>query len=447
MSPLPVAEVSAAPFGRVPERSTQCRQLEAAIALAYSTPTPPPMILQGPSGAGKSHVIDHFFRRDSDSVGHTFAFLSCVERYTQRLLFESALNQITATVPSAHNGFANYAKCDSIVEFVAQLKEIAAKSEKPFFLIFDSAERLRAMSPTLVPALLKLSEVTRCRISVIMITTLLWDQFLTDRTPQQPILIQFPNYTKGELFSIVKQDCPPGEESWFFGNFCSLIFDVFHEGCKDLNELRHLIALLFPKYLEPVQSGKVKKNETSKLYVRIQPTLKEALEKLYLREMSSAEWMQHVREQKETMTISTRTNLELPYYTRFLLIASYLASYNPAKMDVRFFYKGVEERRKVTKRGKSKTGGLMRQQLLGPKAFPIERMLAIFYSIIEDPIDSKIDIQTQISTLITLKLLRRVSSLDQLDDMKCKCNVTFEVIQQVAQAVRFDISKYLYDFV
>ena len=31
--------------------------------------------------------------------------------------------------------------------------------------------------------------------------------------------------------------------------------------------------------------------------------------------------------------------MELPYYSKFLLIAAYLASYNPAKSDKKFFSK------------------------------------------------------------------------------------------------------------
>ena len=36
---------------------------------------------------------------------------------------------------------------------------------------------------------------------------------------------------------------------------------------------------------------------------------------------------------------SSRTHVELPYYSKFLLIAAYLASYNPAKSDKKFFAK------------------------------------------------------------------------------------------------------------
>lgn len=41
----------------------------------------------------------------------------------------------------------------------------------------------------------------------------------------------------------------------------------------------------------------------------------------------------------------------------------------------------------------------MRQQLVGPKAFPMERMLAIFYSIIDEELEDSIDIQLQVKMI------------------------------------------------
>jgi hypothetical protein len=37
--------------------------------------------------------------------------------------------------------------------------------------------------------------------------------------------------------------------------------------------------------------------------------------------------------------LSAHAHVELPYYSKFLLIAAYLASYNPARTDRRFFLK------------------------------------------------------------------------------------------------------------
>lgn len=39
--------------------------------------------------------------------------------------------------------------------------------------------------------------------------------------------------------------------------------------------------------------------------------------------------------------LSAYTHVELPYYSKFILIAAYLASYNPARTDRRFFLKVI----------------------------------------------------------------------------------------------------------
>lgn len=40
--------------------------------------------------------------------------------------------------------------------------------------------------------------------------------------------------------------------------------------------------------------------------------------------------------------LSAHTHVELPYYSKFLLIAAYLASYNPVRTDKRFFLKVIK---------------------------------------------------------------------------------------------------------
>nr|KAJ3419435.1 Origin recognition complex subunit 5 [Polyrhizophydium stewartii] len=140
---------------------------------------------------------------------------------------------------------------------------------------------------------------------------------------------------------------------------------------------------------------------------------------------------------------------ELPYYAKFLLIASFLASYNPPRLDRRFFTKQGEGRRARKKAGGDlvQENKKLRQQLLGPKAFPVERMLAIFYSIVDSDLDAGFRVYSAIASLISLRLMLRVSGMDRLDDMRCKCNANYALVHRVAQSVRFDLSKYLFDFV
>ena len=64
------------------------------------------------------------------------------------------------------------------------------------------------------------------------------------------------------------------------------------------------------------------------------------------------------------------TTLELPYYSKFLLIAAYLASYNSPKTDKRFFLKNAG---KIRKRTKAARGPEIKQKMVGPLTFSIDR--------------------------------------------------------------------------
>lgn len=84
--------------------------------------------------------------------------------------------------------------------------------------------------------------------------------------------------------------------------------------------------------------------------------------------------------------------------------------------------------------------------LLGPKPFPLDRLLAIFYSVVDSRVAPTASIFSQISSLVTLQLLNQVSHDDQLDAPKYKCAVSMDFICAISRTVNVDIVKYLYDF-
>ena len=65
--------------------------------------------------------------------------------------------------------------------------------------------------------------------------------------------------------------------------------------------------------------------------------------------------------------ISVRSHMELPYYAKYLLIAAYLASYNPAHTDKRFFTKqgrrGLSSRAKAAAKAKKSNTQLTGENL------------------------------------------------------------------------------------
>ena len=138
-----------------------------------------------------------------------------------------------------------------------------------------------------------------------------------------------------------------------------------------------------------------------------------------------------------------RLSIELPFYSKFLLIAAFLASYNPAKSDKRFFVKHHGKQKKTISSIKAKEK--LNSQLTGPKPFPLERLLAIFYNIVEEQVNPTATIYSQVTSLVRLQLLTAVG-LEMIDQPKYKCNVSMDFVRTVAKTVQFDIYKYLYDY-
>ncbi|KAJ3018038.1 UNVERIFIED_CONTAM: Origin recognition complex subunit 5 [Siphonaria sp. JEL0065] len=274
-------------------------------------------------------------------------------------------------------------------------------------------------------------------------------------TTTPPLLIYFPAYTAAQTRLILERDCPSTNDLALWSQFVELTQSVLQAPCRDLNELRHVVALLFPKYIEPVQKGRLRCDEKAKLYAAVGFYFKEVLDQLYTRRLSRVEFESSSTTLSTAASAATSFDMDLPYNTTYLLLASFIASYNPKGLDVRFFARASEGKRKRTTSlvgKKSKVPSTkLRQQLLGPKAFPIERMLAIFYRIKEDTdvdeeLESLVDVQMQISSLITKGLLLRMSNVARIDEVKCKVNIGLETAYTLAARVRFDLSKYLHDF-
>lgn len=83
----------------------------------------------------------------------------------------------------------------------------------------------------------------------------------------------------------------------------------------------------------------------------------------------------------------------------------------------------------------------------GPHQFVLDRLMAIFYSIVDEKVPASAVILSQLSSLVTLRFLSQVSANEQLDSPKYKCLVSLDLIKAIARQLEFDIGQYLYDFV
>jgi origin recognition complex subunit 5 len=166
--------------------------------------------------------------------------------------------------------------------------------------------------------------------------------------------------------------------------------------------------------------------------------------------------------------------LHLRTTSAYLLFAAFVASYNAARTDIKMVAVGKEETAsgKTPKRSPKKSSPRKKaesQRLTGPKAFPLERMLAIFSCILPErkkglagsdralsevcaPSEGDDGLMgAQVADLVSSRLLIRVSkgsddtSIEHLNGIKLKVNVEYSVVEALAQQHGFEIKDRMWD--
>lgn len=149
---------------------------------------------------------------------------------------------------------------------------------------------------------------------------------------------------------------------------------------------------------------------------------------------------------------------ELPVCAKYILIASYCASYNSVKSDKRFFlkmYDNTAGSRHVRKKALTKLDQISK----GPKAFTLERLLHIYKALQElneghefDPMlqkETTSHLMSQIMTFVAQKLLVKVNSItnsfafSSLSKYRIADCITFEFINGISSSVNLDLKEHL----
>ncbi|XP_049749056.1 origin recognition complex subunit 5 isoform X2 [Elephas maximus indicus] len=390
----------------------------------------PSIFIYGHTASGKTYVTQTLLK----TLELPHVFVNCVECFTLRLLLEQILNKLSH-LNSAEEGCTTQITCDTFNDFVRLFKQVTKAEglrDQTVYIVLDKAEYLRDMEANLLPGFLRLQELTDRNVTVIFLSEIIWEKFRPNTGCFEPFVLYFPDYSIGNLQKILCNDHPPEYSADFYAAYINILLGVFYTVCRDLKELRHLAVLNFPKYCEPVVKGEASERDTRKLWRNIEPHLKKAMQTVYLREISSSQWeklQQDDTDPGQLKGLSAYTHVELPYYSKFILIAAYLASYNPARTDKRFFLK---HHGKIKKTNFLKKHEKTSNHLLGPKSFPLDRLLAILYSIVDSRVAPTANIFSQITSLVTLQLLTLVGHDDQLDGPKYKCTVSLDFIRAIA---------------
>ncbi len=291
--------------------------------------------------------------------------------------------------------------------------------------------------------------------------------------------IEFPAYTKDELMQILALTRPkpqlqggtkdPQEvtqETW--SRFCAAVWDSLAKySGRDIVSVRSLCVRLWPQFIKPILDGSLNPVPFSRLLLANRSLFQQ--EDVLVHSIISQPTTSTIVKANSQNQKYQGVGAQLPFFSRLLLVAAYLASFNPPKSDQIFFMKtSAAKRRKkgggtaLTRPGVTKHRKISRK-LLGPQAFVLERMLAIFHAIRKDaddrlkyqgkgkevPLNGAADIQMAIATLASLRLLVRMGAANAADildaSVKYKVAVGWEVVRGIARSVGLEAEDYLMD--
>jgi origin recognition complex subunit 5 len=450
--------------------------------------------LRGNRGGSNSNGNDQDAGWDSDGGEETIAMnaTTAPQKEAAASNANSGRDPADETMPDdvaedmeAYNGTdspVRKRRCNTMTLFSKHLVDLL-QTDMACYLIFDNADRLHGLGRGLLPSIVRLQELTSRNIGVVFITQNAWEDFSDHTCGAIPVNLHIPGNSSTQIVELVSEYCPAHDDPEFFRSFVYHIHSVFRSMVNDVRELRYVVQLLYPVFRKVVaeeenksrataargnlSSASLPTNGVDRAVVtiaqrRMQPAYRLAQQRLLLHDITAEEIYNEI---SSTCVSSSRADLiaqeggrraqtlstavELPMMTKFILIAAYLSSHNPADTDMKLFthYRSGRRRKSRSHEGNNRAKN---DKLRRPKVFPSERMFAIFISLVTEMLGTKeaerattIDLYAQVASLVRLNLLAQQSDPTNLDQIKLICNVDLEIIHVVSRQIKLNLSRYL----
>lgn len=476
-------------------RETQIELLNAFISKELETLVPS-LIAHGYKSIGKTYTIERYL----EALGIKRTIVKCDECVTKKLLLQRCLKRIrmdSGVDLSKYNQLFNYKGvevtnvgklCENFASFVVALEQFIEETnyQDPHVLLLDRFDQCMDPTNELFPGFLRLQEQSKIKnISIIfVISSDEPKEIVTNPIPH----IYFKPYTQDQIVEILQNnqfcffenkmyDNHIGEDFW--KQYSKIIVDSFfaYTG-SNMNLLIDICFKLWWSFIRPVIEGRYKPSEFLRIYRENKDLFinDSIINNSLVREYGTLD------EDKS----SNATNVDdLPNHSKFILIASYLASFNEPKNDLNIFSRiKVKGKKRKSNIAKIRKGELSKDdintQLLSPNYFDLERLLAIisviyrneseslnksnedflnFYDNMSEreiakkeqefakfTLNSNIDLNSQIATLVSLGLLTRTTALDILSSkIRWKCNISWPMVEGIAKEINFPLHNYLFD--
>ncbi|KAF9479130.1 putative origin recognition complex, subunit 5-like protein [Pholiota conissans] len=385
-----------------------------------------------------------------------------------------------------------------------------------FVIVVERAERLSDSLPELLVPFTRLAELARLDLSVVFLSQVEWEdikpplgaspdpyymdiQSLSKEDIVRNLISNFPALSKISRSNSILQNIYHPSLKSLYAHFITILCDVCYPFTHNLQELQYIAAARWPGFRKPLldeykeqQRQMAADVEAARMRLNrlFNSTITTALDALLPRLTNAADWARdneppegvfslprgqwQPQQQQQGLTVQQQDEnmTNLPRISKFILIASFIASTNPPKSDLRMFGRGVDERkrkRRATKAaGKSKSGGppKVAQRLVGPTPFVLDRMIAILGALLEDnDVESRladrqltipgehtdmeiarVGIFSSVMEQTSMRLLHRTTHADRLDGPPMfKCAISYDAATVLAKELKITLNDLLWD--
>ncbi|KAK0566175.1 hypothetical protein OC861_003396 [Tilletia horrida] len=490
-----------------PGRRPQLRTLANYFAIP-DMPAPPSVLLRDPNSprhtaallrALFAHLKDGLAKLP-EPAAFDYVSLPTLPVPTPKLIFQTILSAIQREFVAQSEAEGLPQKDEHIVPFHTRVDETFESFEGKFCeairlrakgnvsryklcLVIEQPSRIRDLWPdSVLSGFLRLSDTLKARrllpgrVTLMFVSELPWHHF---RHPDGTIAsngpdeIHFQDLTKDEMVASLKLNhthlwndwneatamdpsLPSISEQRFsslYSNFCEYAFTSFRAQNRDVVELQLLCAATWHVFLVPIKTGEV-----------ILP---------------------------EEVSVPT-----LPRNSALLLVAAFMACYDPPKQDlIRFGRRessmspakkkkgGATAKARASAATEGQKDNLKRPQLVGPRAVLLERILSIFQVLLNESMpdreaegdlvqQTEMDeeevaersarvltrkentermsrsaaIFQEIKSMIAQRFLLTSSKTNELTGMTVQVNITYEVAQSLAKRENVKLEDWLDDW-
>lgn len=451
-------------------RNDELELLNAFITGEPST-SAPTLFIHGYKPCGKTLVVHQFL----EQLGVNHSWINCDSILSSKLLMQKCIDSIR------RNSGVNYyddgdGSCDSFPGFVRQLESFIEQYNytKQHVLVLDRIDQFMEEPITVMKSFDRMRDVAEIsNVTVVFISRMeLPNSLVTSSVPQ----IYFRPYTQSQAVEILQKNrfCffqndeinNSAAGHLFWKAYCQVIVDLYYDFTgSNITMLVDLARQKWPIFTESIENG----HEPEIDFMKVFRDKRGIFQDDSITNCTVIDY--HNNRIEESGTLLSLG--DMTYTAKFLIIASYLASFIDPKYDVYYFTKSKQVKAKPQKsRSTEITKKDLDSKLLQPNFFDLERLYAILlviyrnesqsfnsqddedlteeqllskqHEIAKFSIASNIDLQSQLATLLAQGLVYRQVTRDILQPRtRWRSNVSFEVVESIAKDVQFPLHNYL----